>query len=130
MYLLLRRDLRCSLHDNDGRLYYQVEDLASGRFYRLGVPECTLACHLDGTKTLVDVVAQLQGTGRTAALTVEDAESTARWLLTSGLAVPVGANGQILGSDAKRIAPSALPVSLNRPLKRSFPVHRVLLAIS
>ena len=43
LLLRLRSDLRCSLHENDGTLYYAIEDLATGSFYRIGVDEWELA---------------------------------------------------------------------------------------
>ena len=119
--LRLRPDLRCSLHENDGSLHYAVEDLANGGFYRIGVREWELATRLDGSTPLADVVALLQEESDGAAMTMQEAEKMARSLLSAGLVVRVGADGEMLSGDAKAPRGAKSPVKLN-PFFMRFPL--------
>ncbi len=94
VFLRFRRDLHCSLQENNGKPFYLVEDPSSGNFYRVGVREWNLATYLDGCTTLPAAVGRLESEYDALAMSPLDAESAARRLLAMGLADIVGPDGK------------------------------------
>ncbi len=83
----LRRDLRVSLRESAGNAYYQIEDPAGARFFRLGIPEWEFAANLNGKLSLAQALQSVypKTNDETEILTAESAEGLVRWLVQNGL---------------------------------------------
>ncbi len=86
----LRNDVECSLAGYGTERCYIVEDLSSGRFFRIGFSEYALISLFDGRTTLGDAVSQTATALKDAALTENEATVICKWLMDSGLAVMEG----------------------------------------
>lgn len=129
--LRLRSDLRCSLQENNGEPHFAVEDLASGRFFRLGVREWTLASRFDGATSLPGAIAQMESEGKVAPPSIKEAESIARSLLSAGLLERVGPDGRRSAHAAKSAGAAAALTTFNPFFLRIPLVHpdRLLTAV-
>ena len=68
-----------------GQRIYVVEDLLSGNFYRLGPRECEFVFHLDGTKSVRDVLQLLAETTPDQSLSDDEAIALCHWLMGAEL---------------------------------------------
>ena len=113
----LRNDVECSLAGYGAEQCYIVEDLSSGRFFRIGFSEYALISLFDGHTTLGDAVSSTATALNDAALTENEATIICKWLMDSGLAV---LNGESERSDSgprrgsmqrRRLMQAANPIS-------------------
>ncbi len=88
--LKLRDDLSFVPQSTSGNRLYVVEDRLSGKCYRLGTNEYQVATMLDGTRTLADIIANMNEAAADSDSPSEDESRSAlqvcKWLLQSGLA--------------------------------------------
>jgi putative peptide zinc metalloprotease protein len=81
----LRRDLRVTAQQYEGRRHYIVKDPVSLRYYRLQEPEHFLAQQLDGRRTLEEVQKAFEKQHRPRRLSLVEVEAFAQQLVTAGL---------------------------------------------
>jgi putative peptide zinc metalloprotease protein len=109
--LVLREDLRCSLHEYGGRSCYVVEDPDNSQFYRLGPREWTFVSFLDGKRSVgeaLELAAESLGPKR---LSSADAARLCRWLVQVNLAHPDSAPrpGRANTSSGRPASPGQRP---------------------
>ncbi|NUQ65353.1 MAG: HlyD family efflux transporter periplasmic adaptor subunit [Pirellulales bacterium] len=103
--LAFRGDLRCSLHELDGKSCYVVEDPVSSQFFRFGMREWTFVALLDGknrVREAMELAAEVLGPDR---LAPADVLRLSQWLLESRL---------VQDEDAHRPARRASPAPEKR----------------
>lgn len=91
--LRMRRGLRYSLREVGGESHYLVEDPASGRFFRVGVPEWNFACRLDGRMSLAQAVECMRRDHLADDLTLQQVNSLCQWLIKTHLVHACSADG-------------------------------------
>lgn len=105
--LRLRDDLSIVPQTTGGQRLYVVEDRLTGKCYRLGTVEYSVASTLDGTRSLADVVAVVQATGHDLIETQSDEGratlQVCKWLLQTGLAQIVDSRESV--PEPRAVAP-------------------------
>jgi putative peptide zinc metalloprotease protein len=81
----LRRDLRVTAQQYEGRRDYVVKDPVSLRYYHFQEPEHFLMQQLDGTRTLPEVQQAFEKQYRPRRLSLEEVEAFVQQLITAGL---------------------------------------------
>lgn len=84
--LKLRDGVRFWPERSGGRVWYHVEQTASGRFFRIGQAEYTFVSMLDGETSLGEAVSLTARTLGPEAINETQATSLVTWLLDNGLA--------------------------------------------
>ena len=84
----LRSDVEYSLSAYGSEHCYVLEDLASGRFFRIGYAECALISLFDGQTSVGDAIARTAIALGESALSEHEATVVCRWLLDSVLHRP------------------------------------------
>lgn len=82
----LRDDLAFARRTVGGEQFYVVEDRLSGKCYRVGEKEYTLATALDGNRNLAEILQAVASADSSCSLTSTEALQVCRWLLQTGLA--------------------------------------------
>jgi putative peptide zinc metalloprotease protein len=83
--LCLRSELRCTLRQVGGQVFYLLEDPIHARFFHLGQREWALASLLDGRRTLREALRLAEATHGDESLSQQEALRLCRWLVNSQL---------------------------------------------
>lgn len=92
--LKLREGLRFVLHESGSEKTFVLRDPVSGTVHQLGLTQYALVSGLNGTITLGQLTQELANTIPHAAMSGEQVEQTARYLLDHQLACAIDASGQ------------------------------------
>ncbi len=66
-------------------VWYMVEDEASGKFFRIGIPEYTFLSLLDGKRTVNSALMRVSSLLKQSAMDDREAANICRWAIESGL---------------------------------------------
>ncbi len=123
MRLKLRAGLQFVMQHNGGEITYILRDPVTSQVHEIGIAQYGLISGLDGRRTLGGITQQLASQMPGAALSNQQAEQTARYLLDHQLAYAINASGNRIASTdrlserrdrlaAQRTAENANPLFL------------------
>ncbi|MCA9218578.1 MAG: efflux RND transporter periplasmic adaptor subunit [Planctomycetales bacterium] len=90
--LRLRDGLRFAPQNNQGEVFYHIEDTSGGKFYRIAYPQYVFLSLLDGATTFSAALAIVAQTLGSSAISEERGVQFAEWLLQNGLVTFSGAS--------------------------------------
>ncbi len=83
--LKLKDALRFTMRQTSGNVEYLLEDEATGRFFRVGLPQYTFLTMLDGDRTISTALMKTATLLRQNAIDENEAASLCKWAIESGL---------------------------------------------
>lgn len=130
--LKLREGLRFIMHENRSATTYVLRDPITSKVHELGVTQYAFVSGFDGTSTLGQLTQKLANTLPHTAMSCQQAEQTARYLLDHQLAFAIDASGSRIEStdrltqqrselQTQRRSENANPLFVKVPLANPAP---------